>query len=137
MLREQGKRDLPSAKTASARICSCVCYPDYWSPITPTTFTPPTSLIPKNLQSQGGHRVLKRKMDLREETRAPGLSIPSPVAHPHFNTQLHFHSYPSRYRPGWQYTRPSITAYLGHISHHSQITAVQLVITLGPSFSFF
>lgn len=103
---------------------------------------PPPSHPPhpysKNLQSQGGHRVLKRKMDLREETRAPGLSIPSPVAHPHFNTQLHFHSYPSRV-PGLGGTQDHLSLHTLDISlYHSQITSSNFVITLwGPHFLSF
>lgn len=74
-------------------------------------------------------------MDLREETRAPGLSIPSPVAHPHFNTQLHFHSYPSRV-PGLGGTQDHLSLHTLDISlYHSQITSSNFVITLwGPHF---
>lgn len=134
--KEQGTRDLPSAKTVSARICSCLCYADYWSPITPTTFSPPTSPLQESaVTGRTQCPEEEETVDLRKETRAPGLSIPSPVAHTHFNTQLHFHSYPSRVL-GLGGTQDHLSLHTLDIPlYHSQITSSNFVITLwGPHF---
>lgn len=98
MLRSRGKRDLPSAKTASARICSCVCYPDYWSPITPTTFSPPHPYSESPVT--GRTPCPERKMDLRKKPEL--LASVSPVLlHTHISTPSSTSTHTPAEYPAW------------------------------------
>ena len=105
-------------------------------PSPPPPSHPPTSPLQESAVTRRMQCAEEEeKVDLRKETRAPGLSIPSPVAHTHFNTQLHFHSYPSRVL-GLGGTQDHLSLHTLDIPlYHSQITSSNFVITLwGPHF---
>ena len=63
MVKDQGGSNLPNAKRASTRICSCLCHPDYQSATSTTTFSP---LAPP----QQGSAVTGRTWGLEEEGKA-------------------------------------------------------------------